>query len=143
VSETAAGRGGPLLGILVTHGRLGEELLRTAEEILGPQTRIAVASNVGHSHASLAAHVERLAAPELEAGEAVVILVDLLPGSCGVACRALAARHPGVLLAGGVNLPMLLEFLHQRAHVGRRELRARLEQKGRAAIACLGWDDAT
>ncbi len=143
MSGTAVRNRAPLLGILVTHGRLGEELLRTAEEILGAQPSIAVASNAGHSHESLAARVEALAAPALGAGEPVVVMVDLLPGSCGVACRSLVARHPGILLAGGVNLPMLLEFLYQRTRVGRRELRARLEQKGREAIACVGWDDAT
>jgi PTS system mannose-specific IIA component len=135
-------RDGPLQGIIVTHGRLGEELLATAQAILGPQDRIAVVSNVGHSHASLTEAVARAAGPALADGEPVVVFIDLMAGSCGGACRALLGRQPGLLLAGGVNLPMLLEFLHHRSRVGRGELRRRLVDRGREAVSCEGWDDA-
>ncbi|MBN1443369.1 MAG: hypothetical protein JXA90_11730 [Planctomycetes bacterium] len=139
---SAASPGAAILGVIVTHGRLGEELLATAQAILGCQERMIAVSNAGHSHASLSEVVARVAAPALEAGEPVVVFVDLLAGSCGTACRVLAARQPALLLAGGVNLAMLLEFLHHRARVGRSELRRRLIDRGREAVSCMGWDDA-
>ncbi len=138
---SALPQGQPMLGVLVTHGRLGEELLATVQAILGRQERIVAVSNVGHSHASLSEAVARAASPALAAGEPVVVFVDLLAGSCGGACRALVARQPSLLLAGGVNLPMLIEFLHHRARVGRGELRRRLIERGREAVSCVGWDD--
>jgi mannose PTS system EIIA component len=130
-----------MLGVIVTHGHLGEELLETAQAILGPQERMVVVSNTGHSHASLTDAVVQAAGPALAIGEPAVVFVDLLAGSCGAVCRALAARQPGLLLAGGVNLPMLLEFLHHRGRVGRGELRRRLVDRGREAVSCVGWDD--
>jgi mannose/fructose-specific phosphotransferase system component IIA len=70
-----------------------------------------------------------------------VLFVDLLGGSCGQVCALLQRERPGVLLASGVNLPMLLEFLVHRGRVGPAELKQRLEARGTAAIRCVGWSD--
>jgi mannose/fructose-specific phosphotransferase system component IIA len=126
----------PLPGILVTHGALGEELLKTAESILGPQEGIHVLSNAGRSLDLLRGELEKLLA---EPGPRV-LFVDLLGGSCGHVCALMQRRDPGLLLATGVNLPMLLEFLHHRGRVPLAELRQRLLERGRDGIRCLGWD---
>ena len=127
-------------GIVITHGRLGEELMRTAEAILGPQEDVIVRSNAGLSHADLIKQIEKLiSAPDIGGGP-VILFVDLSAGSCGHACATVAARHPQVLLACGVNLPMLLEFLYHRERVGRGELRDRILRKGREGVRCVGWN---
>ena len=41
-------------GIIATHGKLGEELIRTAERIAGPQKRLDFVSNEGLSVDALA-----------------------------------------------------------------------------------------
>lgn len=123
-------------GVLVTHGRLGAEMLRTAEAILGPQPGIGVISNEGLSARDLSARV----AAEIAGGDPVVLFVDLGGGSCGHICAVARRDHPQVLVARGVNLPMLLEFLHHRDRVARGELKGRLCTKGRAGIECVGWE---
>jgi mannose/fructose-specific phosphotransferase system component IIA len=131
----------PVQGVIVTHGRLGEELLRTAELIIGPQKRIAVISNVDRSHQSLSSEIERYVSEALDEGARVVLLADLGSGGCGRACAAVTARYPDALLACGVNLPMLLEFLYHRDRAGPAELKDRLLRKGREGVSCSGWDE--
>jgi mannose/fructose-specific phosphotransferase system component IIA len=123
------------LGILVTHGTLGTELLRTSEAILGPQTDIEVISNSGTSLESLSDRVRTLVGghPEMT----VFLFVDLQGGSCGHACQEIRRLHPDTVLVTGVNLPMLLEFLHNRDRVSVAELKERILKKGRDGIACL------
>lgn len=124
-------------GVLVTHGRLGAELVRTAESILGPQTDLTVATNAGKSLEALQAEIESLAA----AGRPVVVFVDLLGGSCGHVCALVGRARPEMLLVGGVNLPMLLEFLCHRDRAGREELRERLLSRAHAGIRAVGWGE--
>jgi mannose PTS system EIIA component len=124
-----------VLAVLVTHGALGDELLRTAEAILGPQERVEVVSNQGASLDGLSAELRSRIAehPEMP----VFLFVDLLGGSCGHACQEILRIHAETLVFSGVNLPMLLEFLHYRGRVPVRELRDRLLAKGRDGIQCL------
>ena len=122
---------------LVTHGALGAELLKTAEAILGPQEGCAFVSNAGRSLEALMAELS----DRLDDGEPQVLFVDLLGGSCGHVCALIQRRYPKVLLAAGINLPMLLEFLHHRGRVPLGELKARLLERGRDGIRCFGWDE--
>jgi PTS system mannose-specific IIA component len=120
--------------VLVTHGALGRELVRTAETILGPQEGVAVVSNEG---ASLDGLADALRAAARGPGP-VVFLADLLGGSCGHACRALRAeRGEDACVLTGVNLPMLLEFFYQRDRVSFAELQERLLHKGRDGVRSL------
>jgi mannose/fructose-specific phosphotransferase system component IIA len=63
--------------------------------------------------------------------------VDLQGGSCCHAALLLAKRDPRIRVIAGVNLPMLLEFLHYRGRVGEAELEARILQRGREGIRRL------
>lgn len=125
-----------VFGILVTHGSLGDELVRTAEAIVGPQEGIAVLSNAGASLEDLASRLKGLIEGRAARG-ALFLFVDLLGGSCGHACQEILRADPRTVLFSGVNLPMFLEFLHQRDRVGIEELRERLLAKGRDGIQCL------
>ncbi len=127
-------------GLIVTHGALGAELLRTAEMILGPQTEVTVGTSVDQSHADLCAFLEEEARSAAARGAHLTVLADLLRGGCGTACAAITGRYPGVLLVSGANLPMLLEFLHHRGRVSARELKTRMVTKGREGILAQGWD---
>lgn len=124
----------PVWGILVTHGLLGAELVRTAESILGAQTELEVVSNTGMSPAALQTQLEAL----VEGRRPAVILVDLLGGSCGHACLLVGRSRPGVRVVSGMNLPMLLEFLCHRGRVSLAELEARLLSRGRDGIRSAG-----
>jgi mannose/fructose-specific phosphotransferase system component IIA len=121
--------------VLVTHGALGRELVRTAEAILGPQEGVAFVSN---EESSLDGLVDAVRDAGGGPGR-VVFLVDLLGGSCVPACRAIRAERGGETFAiAGVNLPMLLEFFYHRDRVPFAELQERLLAKGRDGVRLLG-----
>ena len=121
------------LALLVTHGALGRELVRTVEAILGPQTEVDTLSNDGLSADGLRAAIEERirAAP---AAQPVFLFTDLAAGSCGIASRRVDCADRPVRRLTGVNLPMLLEFFHYRDTMPVDELVARLETKGKAGI---------
>lgn len=108
------------LGLILTHGRLGEELKKTAELILGHAEGIVAVSNTGSSSAELAARVNGLIRDE-PPERPILILVDLLGGSCAQAC-AESLRDPRIRLLTGVNLPMVLAFLQCRETMALDEL---------------------
>ena len=119
--------------VLVTHGVLGTELVRTVERILGPQGDAVVVSNEGLSAEGLVAAIENALA-FLPAGQPAVVFSDLAAGSCGLAARRAGAPDRTVMPITGANLPMLLEFFHYRSSIPLQELLPRMETKGRAGI---------
>ena len=123
------------VALLVTHGVLGEELVRTVAAILGPQTDVATVSNSGLSADALTSAIEgRLA--EFP-GAPVVLFTDLAAGSCGIASRRVGGEGRVLMRITGVNLPMLLEFFHYRDTLSLDELLRRMEAKGKAGIVIL------
>lgn len=121
------------VALLVTHGVLGQELVRTVESILGAQTDVVTISNAGLSAEAL---VERIdAAIDAMPGEGPVVLFsDLAAGSCGIASRRAERSSRTLKRIAGVNLPMLLEFFYNRDALPLDLLLARMEAKGKAGI---------
>jgi len=119
--------------ILVTHGVLGDELLRTVERILGAQEDAIVVSNEGHSAEGLVQALDD-ALSRLGSDQSAVVFSDLAAGSCGLAARRADGRGRMVRRITGANLPMLLEFFHYRDTIPLDELLVRMEAKGRAGI---------
>jgi PTS system mannose-specific IIA component len=124
------------LALLVTHGTLGQELVRTVERILGHQTDVITLSNDGLSAEGLRDAIEGRVG-ESPAPQPVVLFSDLAAGSCGVASRRVAVEGRVIRCITGVNLPMLLEFFHYRETMPLDELITRLEMKGKAGIVAF------
>jgi len=111
-SETPGAAGGAAArGLILTHGELGAELLRTAELIVGHTTGLTALSNRGLSAADIAAEVKAFHA--LAPASPLLVFVDLLGGSCAQAVSSLLAEQD-VRLLTGVNLPMVIAFLQCR-----------------------------
>jgi PTS system mannose-specific IIA component len=123
-------------GLLVTHGDLGQALLRVVEGFLGPQKEIAVISNVGLGASDLSARVEREVA--LVEGDELFIFTDLDGGSCGNACSALVRGRARCYGVSGLNLPMLVEFCHYRDRLAGDRLLERVTRKAREGIVVSG-----
>ena len=121
------------VAVLVTHGVLGQELVRTVEAILGSQTDFITVSNSGLSADGLS---ERIASVigGLPEGVPVVLFSDLAAGSCGIATRRAEMGARVLKRIAGVNLPMLLEFFHYRDDLPLEMLLPRMEAKGKAGI---------
>jgi mannose/fructose-specific phosphotransferase system component IIA len=121
------------VALLVTHGVLGEELVRTVESILGPQGDVITVSNSGLSADGLDDAILS-GVKGVPAERAIVLFSDLAAGSCGIATRRASLRDRVVRRASGINLPMLLEFFHYRDMLPLDELLPRMEAKGKAGI---------
>jgi len=117
--------------LLVTHADLGAALLRAATRVYGPVGGVQVLSNEGLSRDQFEREIESQVAGWTEGG---LILADFWGGSCHI-CGIAAARGRGdVIVVTGLNLPLFLDYLHNRARFGSRELAERLQQKGRDSI---------
>ena len=117
--------------LLVMHADLSAALLRAAEQVTGPIEGVDSLSNSGLSRAELereiGMRVERWPAGGL-------VFADFWGGSCHQ-CGASAARGRGeVVVVTGVNLPTLIDFLHNRDKYGVVELAERLLKKGQESI---------
>ena len=117
--------------LLVMHADLSAALLRAAEQVVGPVEGVESRSNSGLSRDELeraiASRVERWTAGGL-------VFADFWGGSCHQ-CGASAARgHGEIVVVTGVNLPTLIDFLHNRDKYGVVELAERLQKKGQESI---------
>jgi len=125
-------------GIMVTHGDLGAEFLRTAESILGPQSDMTICSSSGKSYQTLLDSVSQIVTEKSDQNIPVVLFVDLATGGCGRACVPIASRFPEAILICGTNLAMLIEFLYHRNRVDLDELHQRIIDKGKAEVFSRG-----
>ena len=117
--------------LLVMHADLSAALLRAAEQVTGPIEGVETISNTGLSRAALEREiiqrVERWTAGGL-------VFADFWGGSCHI-CGASAARGRGeVVVVTGLNLPTLIDYLHNRDRYGVLELAERLQKKGQESI---------
>jgi mannose/fructose-specific phosphotransferase system component IIA len=128
--------------LVVTHGRLGEELCQAVELFLGPVAELDALSNAGLSGPQLAESVERWLRGGAESTAApaapAIILVDEFGGSCTTAARMAAAGRGDVRIVCGVNLAMLLGFVSWRESLELPALTRRLINAGREAIVEAG-----
>jgi PTS system mannose-specific IIA component len=98
-----------MVGLVVaTHGQLADELIRTAEGIVGKLEQVRAIS-VGAS-TSMEETRDRLreAIREVEAGDGVIVLTDMFGGT--PANLALTFLDERIEVLTGVNLPMLLKL---------------------------------
>ena len=120
--------------IIISHGQLASECLKTAEMIIGPIAgcrAISVDRNcsVTDATATLAQAIE-----ELSAGvDGVLILTDMFGGTpTNIAADFLAADHVDILT--GINLPILIKAASAREQKNLVELADFLREYGQQAI---------
>ncbi|GAB2025451.1 PTS sugar transporter subunit IIA [Lactovum odontotermitis] len=103
-----------MIGLLIaTHGRLGQELIDTAELIAGKMSQV---SSVGlglEDNAELFVARVKEKVGELDTGDGVLIMNDLFGGTPSNASIYLSAAE-NVWTVAGVNLPMVLEYFNLR-----------------------------
>lgn len=119
--------------IVVTHGQVGAELLRTAQEIVGRIERaeavtIDAAEKIERARSKIEAAIKRVST-----GAGVLILTDMFggtPSNLGLSFLEKGA----VEVVTGVNLPMLIKLPSLREGLPLRELADRLSTYGQKNI---------
>ncbi len=127
-----------MIGILiVSHGRLGEELVNAAELILG---KIEAIDSVSITQAVESEKLIRLISKkikELDDGDGVLILTDMFGGTpCNISLPFLEKGRVEVL--AGVNLPMIIAIAKDREGVSLEELSKKAKQAGIRGITLAG-----
>ena len=120
--------------LLVTHSHLGEELIKTAEFIVGRlvQSR-SLSLDPGQSVESLRSQIQE-AIRSVDDGDGVIILVDMLGGTPSNLC--LSFLEPGqVEVITGANLPMLLKLSQRKDGMNLSTLAEEAMEAGNRAIS--------
>lgn len=117
--------------LLVTHADLGAALLRAAQQVYGPVSDVEVLSNSEFSRADLENAIRGRVAGWTHGG---LVLTDFPGGSCQQ-CGLLAARgNAEIVVVTGVNLPGLLDYLHNREQYPVAELAEHLIARARDSV---------
>lgn len=137
--------------VIITHGRVGEELLRVAAHIMGRKlgnVRAVGVPFMAEAEGAFASATPfetrrqwllgeiRAAVAAVDQGAGVLILTDIVGGTGFNAARTLLAPGEGIVVAG-VNLPMLLKIPSVRA-LPAAEAAAELVSRSRRAIEQRG-----
>ena len=117
--------------LLVMHADLASALLRAAEKVYGPIEGVQVLSNEGLSRIQLETAIDEQVQGWSQGG---LVLTDFWGGSCHTCGAAAMRRHGELMILTGINLPALLDYLHNRSRMGLADLAERLQQKGRDSI---------
>lgn len=98
--------------LIITHNRIGEDLLSTARSMLGQlplETATLAVSQAGDPDALLARAVDYH--HQLNVGDGVLVLTDMYGSTpSNIATRLL--HQPGTQVIAGINLPMLVRVLN-------------------------------
>ncbi len=124
-----------ITGIVVTHGQLGEELLRTVGLIVGDvhDCYALSGSDLGDEKVIKAIH------EILDANDAsrAVVFVDYFGGSCGASCVRATRGLEGVKVISGVNLPILLDFVTKQGTMELDEIVGHLIHRGQESVKVI------
>src|ERR1700712_1022186 len=100
--------------VLVSHGRLAEELRLALEHVVGPQRNVATVCIGADDDMEVRRSDIQARISEVDTGDGVVLLTDMFGGTPSNLAISLMNR-PGVEVIAGVNLPMLVKLAKVRS----------------------------
>jgi mannose/fructose-specific phosphotransferase system component IIA len=117
--------------LLVMHGELAQALLNAARKVYDDVSGVRVLSNDGLDKTQIG---EKVAVEVADWHDGGLVLTDFWGGSCHLCAMSAVRGNPRILLLTGVNLPMLLDYLHNRDRFEVEVLAERMLQRGRENI---------
>jgi PTS system mannose-specific IIA component len=120
--------------ILVTHGRLAEEMRAAMEHVVGPQRRVATIcigadDDVEQRRQDILHCIE-----DVDTGDGVIVLTDMFGGTPSNLAISMMSRG-GVEVIAGMNLPMLVKLAKVRSRQTLTECTDIAEMAGKKYIA--------
>ncbi|HFD92475.1 MAG TPA: PTS fructose transporter subunit IIA [Gammaproteobacteria bacterium] len=128
--------------LIITHNRVGAELLETATTMLGrcPLNARLLAVTPASEPEALQARARALLA-EVKGRDGAIVLTDMYGSTPANVAQRLQADHPGVEVITGINLPMLVRLLNY-PHLSRAQLVEKALSGGREGVfLCLCGED--
>ncbi|HEX7956614.1 MAG TPA: PTS sugar transporter subunit IIA [Pyrinomonadaceae bacterium] len=124
-------------GVLVTHGRLANELLAAAETIIGHVTNITAVSIGWHDDVEAAKNEIRRAVERVSEGGGVLLMTDMFGGT-PTNIASMFLQRGEVEVVTGVNLPMVIKLATETGQVGLEEVARLVRDQGRQGIYLAG-----
>jgi PTS system mannose-specific IIA component len=119
--------------IVVTHGRIGAEMLQALNHIVGPQTQALAISVAAEDDMEQCRNAIMAAIYEVNTGDGVVLLTDMFGGTPSNLALSVMPKTSSVVLAG-VNLPVLVKLAAVRQTMPLLEAVREAETAGRKYI---------
>ncbi len=120
--------------VLVTHGRLADELRSALEHVVGSQRNVATVCIGPDDDMESRRRDIQASIAGVDQGDGVVLLTDMFGGTPSNLAISMMGRG-GVEVIAGVNLPMLVKLAKVRSSRTLRECVDCAEQAGRKYIA--------
>jgi PTS system mannose-specific IIA component len=120
-------------GVIVSHGRVANELLSTAETVVGGLDHIAAVSIGWHDDVEIARGEIERAIKNVSAGAGVILLTDMFGGT-PTNISAMFLEKDRVEIVTGVNLPMVIKLASIAEEMNLNDAAKILEQQGKDAI---------
>jgi len=124
-----------IAGIVVTHGKLAEELVRTAELIIGRQEELYAISASDLCDERIIDEIRGIIARRK--GMHAIVFVDYFGGSCCINSVRAVEHDVGVKIISGVNLPVLLAFATKRGTMPFEEMVDHIIRRGRESMKVI------
>jgi mannose PTS system EIIA component len=124
-------------GVIVSHGRLANELLAAAETVVGELNHIAAVSIGWHDDVEQAKDEISRAIKQVSGESGVLILTDMFGGT-PTNISAMFLDKSEVEIVTGVNLPMVLKLASQNKEMNLAEMAKIVEEQGKQAIYRAG-----
>jgi PTS system mannose-specific IIA component len=118
--------------VVVTHGRLGQEMVETLAGVLGPVAQLEAVSTVESDPEIVRTKIRR-AVERIDVGDGTLILTDMLGDTAtNLSLKVASDAHAEVV--AGVNMPMLVKAATSRLNLPLRELASFISDYGRDHI---------
>ena len=121
--------------VLVSHGRLAEELRLAMEHIVGPQQAVATVCIGPDDDMDLRRQDIRNSIASVDQGDGVVVLTDMYGGTPSNLAMQMVEQGKAVEVLAGVNLPLLVKLAKIRGSEPLHEALDHAKAAGRKYIA--------
>ena len=124
-------------GVIVSHGRVANELLTAAETVVGDLSHIAAVSIGWHDDVEMAKEEISRSIKKVSGGNGVLLLTDMFGGT-PTNISAMFIKENEVEVVTGVNLPMVVKLASQNKNMTLSEMAQEVESQGKQAIYRAG-----
>jgi len=123
--------------LLVTHGKLGDELLKVTRRIVGDFSHMAALSIGWNDDVEASKTKIEKSIARIDSGRGIIILTDMFGGT--PSNLSMPFLNPGrVEVITGVNLPMVVKIASQKGEESLQVLAGKVRDQGKRQITIAG-----
>ena len=124
--------------VLVTHGRLADELVAALEHVVGPQPNVSTVCIGPEDDMEQRRRDILRAVAEVDRGDGVILLTDMFGGTPSNLAISVMEQTKAEVIAG-LNLPMLIKLASVRGRENLQTCVAHAQEAGRKYISVASY----